>query len=62
MNGRATQSIIGHPVAELPVKDVERAQEHYRDLLGFRLEWHYPGEEIGAVSRGDVAVLFSLAE
>src|SRR6266571_5022121 len=40
---------IGQPVPELPVADVERAQQHYRDALGF---------EIGAVSRGDVAIFF----
>jgi predicted enzyme related to lactoylglutathione lyase len=54
----APLSPIGHPVAELPVKDVERSQRHYRDLLGFKIEWIYPGKEIGAVSRGDVAVFF----
>ena len=47
---------IAQPVPELPVRDVERAQEHYRDALGFTIEWLYEGKEIGAVSRGDVAV------
>ena len=27
------------PVPELPVKDVERAQQHYRDVLGFTVNW-----------------------
>ena len=58
MNGKTPLSSIGHPVAELPVKDVEQAQKHYRDTLGFKIEWLYPGKEIGAVSRGDVAVFF----
>jgi predicted enzyme related to lactoylglutathione lyase len=49
---------IGRPVPELPVADVERAQEHYRDALGFEIGWLYPGNEIGAVSRGDVAIFF----
>ncbi|HEX6494365.1 MAG TPA: VOC family protein [Acidobacteriaceae bacterium] len=48
---------IGPPVPELPVADVERAQEHYRDALGFEIGWLYPGKEIGAVSR-DKAVIF----
>lgn len=47
---------IGQPVAELPVQDVVRAQAHYRDRLGFTVEWLYPGEEIGAVSRGEAVV------
>jgi uncharacterized glyoxalase superfamily protein PhnB len=49
---------IGKPVPELPVADVERAQQHYRDALGFEIGWLYPGKEIGAVSRGDVAIFF----
>jgi uncharacterized glyoxalase superfamily protein PhnB len=51
-------SSIGKPVPELPVADVERAQQHYRDALGFEIGWLYPGKEIGAVSRGDVAIFF----
>jgi predicted enzyme related to lactoylglutathione lyase len=47
---------IAHPVPELPVADVERAQQHYRDALGFEIGWLYPGGEIGAVSRGHVAI------
>ena len=43
---------------ELPVADVIRAQQHYRDALGFTIGWLYPGEEIGAVSRGDVTIFF----
>jgi uncharacterized glyoxalase superfamily protein PhnB len=49
---------IAPPVPELPVVDVERAQEHYRDALGFEIAWLYPDKEIGAVSRGDVAIFF----
>lgn len=49
---------IAQPVPELPVVDVERAQQHYRDALGFEIAWLYPGKEIGAVSRGEVAIFF----
>jgi predicted enzyme related to lactoylglutathione lyase len=49
---------IGQPVPELPVTDVERAQQHYRDALGFQIGWLYPGKEMGAVSRGNVAIFF----
>jgi uncharacterized glyoxalase superfamily protein PhnB len=51
-------SRIDRPVPELPVLDVERAQRHYRDALGFEIGWLSPGKEIGAVSRGDVAIFF----
>jgi len=49
---------IGKPVPELPVVDVERAQQHYRDALGFDVGWLYPHKEIGAVSRGEAAIFF----
>lgn len=51
-------SVIGQPVPELPVVDVERAQQHYRDAMGFEIAWLYPGKEIGAVSRGNAAIFF----
>jgi uncharacterized glyoxalase superfamily protein PhnB len=49
---------IAQPVPELPVADVERAQQHYRDALGFEIGWLEPDKEIGAVSRGNVAIFF----
>ena len=58
MSTRQTLTSLGPPVPELPVSDVERAQRHYRDALGFEIGWLYPGQEIGAVSRGNVAVFF----
>jgi uncharacterized glyoxalase superfamily protein PhnB len=51
-------SAIDRPVPELPVADVERAQQYYRDTLGFEIVWLYPNKEIGAVSRGTVAIFF----
>src|SRR5262245_50877382 len=47
---------FSQPVPELPVRDVERAQSHYRDKLGFQVGWLYPGGDIGAVSRDDTAI------
>lgn len=44
------------PTPELPVEDVERAQRHYHDALGFEIGWLYPGGEIGAVSRDNWAI------
>ncbi len=49
---------FGRPTPELPVANVERAQRHYRDALGFEIGWLYPGGEIGAVSREDVVLFF----
>jgi uncharacterized glyoxalase superfamily protein PhnB len=51
-------SAIGRPVPELPVADVERAQQHYRDALGFEIGWLYPGKGIGAVSREKAVIFF----
>jgi uncharacterized glyoxalase superfamily protein PhnB len=58
VNTKQSLTSIGQPVPELPVEDVERAQQHYRDALGFEIAWLYPGKEIGAVSRGKVAIFF----
>ena len=55
---QSSLSSIGQPVPELPVSDVERAQLHYRDTLGFEVGWLYPDKEIGAVSRNKVAIFF----
>jgi hypothetical protein len=55
MGTKEKMSLIGRPVPELPVADVERAQQHYRDALGFEIGWLYPDKGIGAVSRADAA-------
>jgi hypothetical protein len=47
---------ISQPVPELPVSDVEAAQAYHRDRLGFTIGWLDPSKDIGAVSRGDVAI------
>jgi uncharacterized glyoxalase superfamily protein PhnB len=49
---------LGRPVPELPVADVERAQQHYRDTLGFEIGWLYPGGGIGSVLRGETTIFF----
>lgn len=51
---------LGQPVPELPVADVEKAQIHYRDVLGFDIAWTYPDKTIGAVARGDIAIFLSI--
>jgi len=58
MNQKESPTTIGQPVPELPVADVEKAQQYYRDVLGFEIGWLEPSKAIGAVSRGDVAIFF----
>jgi uncharacterized glyoxalase superfamily protein PhnB len=62
VNTKRPLSSIDHLVPELPVADVERAQQYYRDIFGFEIGWLYPGQEIGAVSRGEVAIFFRRRE
>ncbi len=49
---------IGRPVPELPVTDVERAQQYYRDVLGFEIGWLDPSKGIGAARRGEAVIFF----
>src|SRR2546427_9040159 len=58
MNHKESLTTISQPVPELPVADVEQAQQYYRNVLGFEIGWLYPGKEIGSVSRGNVAIFF----
>ena len=58
MSTKGKLTAIGQPVPELPVADVERAQQHYRDTLGFEVAWLYEDKEIGAANRGNVAIFF----
>jgi predicted enzyme related to lactoylglutathione lyase len=58
MDTRPKLTSLGSPVPELPVLDVERAQQHYRDALGFEIGWLYPGTGIGSVSRGKAVLFF----
>jgi catechol 2,3-dioxygenase-like lactoylglutathione lyase family enzyme len=57
MSIKPSLTSIAQPVPELPVADVERAQRHYRDALGFEIGWLHEGQ-IGSVSRGKVAIFF----
>ena len=62
MNQKQLRATLGHPTPELPVEDVQRAQQHYRDALGFEIGWLYPGGEIRAVSRDNIAIFFRKRE
>jgi uncharacterized glyoxalase superfamily protein PhnB len=58
VNQKPARTTLASPTPELPVEDVERAQQHYRDALGFEIGWLYPGGEIGAVNRDQIAIFF----
>ncbi len=58
MHAKASLTSLGSPTPELPVRDVERAQHHYRDTLGFEVGWTYPGSEIGSVHRAPAVIFF----
>jgi uncharacterized glyoxalase superfamily protein PhnB len=60
MDANENMPLIRGLVPELPVADVERAQQHYRDVFRFEIQWLYPDKSIGAVSRAGVAVFFRL--
>jgi predicted enzyme related to lactoylglutathione lyase len=62
MSTKEKRSSIGPPVPELPVVDVERAQQHYRDAFGFEIGWLYPDKGIGAVSRSRATIFFRKRE
>ena len=62
MTNEGARTSLGTPVPELPVADVERAQRHYRDALGFEIGWLYPGKEIGAVKREETVIFFRRRE
>ena len=55
---KALRTTFAPPTPELPVEDVERAQQHYRDALGFEIRWLHSGGNIGAVSRDNVTIFF----
>jgi predicted enzyme related to lactoylglutathione lyase len=58
VDAREKMSFIGKPVPELPVIDVERAQKHYVQALGFEIGWLEPDKGIGSVSHGDMGPIF----
>ena len=58
MGANEKMSFIGKPVPELPVADVERAQQHYIATLGFEIGWLEPDKGIGSVSHGDMGPIF----
>lgn len=54
----SSRTSLASPVPELPVVDVERAQQHYCDALGFEVSWLEPDKSLGAVSRGQDFAVF----
>jgi len=53
---------FNQPVPELPVADVEKAQQYYRDVFGCKIEWLHSNREMGAVSSGEAALFFRKTE
>ena len=58
MNENESLTKLGPAVPELPVSDVELAQQHYREKLGFKIGWIDPSKNIGSVSRDDTVIFF----
>ena len=58
MSAKEKTTSLGPLVPELPVVDVERAQQHYIDTLGCEISWLYADKEIGAVSHADMGPIF----
>jgi len=54
-----TKTKFGPPVPELPVLDVEKAQAHYRDVLGFEVAWILEDKSMGAAGRDGIAIFFA---
>lgn len=49
---------MSQPIPELAVPSVRKAQEYYRDRLGFEIAWYNEQGRIGAVALGDCAIFF----
>lgn len=56
------KSKFHQPVPELPVKDVVKAQEFYRDKMGFQIAWTDPSKSMGAVSKDEAAIFLRQLE
>ncbi|MEP3279150.1 MAG: VOC family protein [Stappiaceae bacterium] len=53
---------IAQSTPEIPVRDVEEAQQYYRDRFGFEIAWHNRVGRIGAVCHGECALFFRETE
>lgn len=47
-----------HQFPVLPVADVSKTQEYYRDVFQFTIDWS-DGDRFGCVSNGDISVFFA---
>jgi len=45
---------FSQPTPEIPVPNVQEAQEYDRDRLGFKTAWHNEDGKIGAVASGSI--------
>jgi GNAT superfamily N-acetyltransferase/uncharacterized glyoxalase superfamily protein PhnB len=46
-------------VSQLPVHDVKKTQEYYRDVLGFHIDWTWGENDYGSVSRDETTLYLS---
>ncbi len=46
-------------VPQLPVHDVKKTQEYYRDVLGFHIDWLWGENDYGSVSRDETTLYLS---
>jgi predicted lactoylglutathione lyase len=46
-------------IPEIPVKDIERALDYYRDKLGFSIDWFEKSIGLAGISRGDCRMFVS---
>jgi GNAT superfamily N-acetyltransferase/predicted enzyme related to lactoylglutathione lyase len=51
---------FSHPIPQLPVANISETQRHYRDVLGFAIDWTWGENNYGSVSR-DEATIFLCA-
>jgi ribosomal protein S18 acetylase RimI-like enzyme len=55
-------SKLARAIPQLGVSNVEEAQRHYRDVLGFRIDWTWGENDYGSVSRDGTTIFFSRSD
>ena len=62
MSAKVKMALLGRPVPELPVADVARAQQHYKDTLAVKLHGWMTVVDRGCVARRYGAEIFRKRE
>ena len=55
----AMENRFARAVPQLPVHDVKKTQEYYRDVLGFHIDWLWGENDYGSVSRDETTLYLS---